>query len=111
MKSFWSVCQRSRILAKHRSALNLIVLCALLAGFSSLAFGQEATIVGTVTDPSGSVVPNVSITLTNTDTGQTRTMTTNGDGQYTAPSLAIGHYTLKAEAAGFSLVERTGIVL
>jgi hypothetical protein len=87
------------------------VLCALLAGFSSLAFGQEATIVGTVTDPSGSVVPNVSITLTNTDTGQTRTMTTNGDGQYTAPSLAIGHYTLKAEAAGFSLVERTGIVL
>ncbi len=110
MNFIFAVCRRNHTLAKSRSISYLVVLCALLL-VSSLAFGQEATIVGTVTDPSGSVVPNVSITITNTGTGQTRTMATNGDGQYTAPSLGIGHYTLKAEAAGFSVVERTGIVL
>ena len=48
------------------------ILCLLLAGLPFLAAAQEATIVGTVTDPAGSVVPNVTITVTNTGTGYVR---------------------------------------
>jgi hypothetical protein len=78
---------------------------------SSHAFAQEATIVGTVTDPSGSVVPSVTITITSTDTGRVSTFTTNDSGQYVAPGLAIGHYTIKADASGFSSAVKDGVVL
>jgi hypothetical protein len=87
-----------------------MVLFGLLL-ISSLAFGQQATIVGTITDPSGSVIPDVAIAITHVETGETRSIKTNGDGQYTAPGLDIGHYTVKAEAPGFSVSERTGVVL
>ncbi len=83
----------------------------LLAVFTTSAFAQEATMVGTVTDPSGAAVPNVTITLTNTDTGIRRTLTTGSDGQYVAPDLHIGHYNVRAEAAGFKSDEHAGLVL
>src|SRR5450631_3238073 len=51
--------------AKHRGLRHLLVLCLLVVGSAFYALGQSATIVGTVTDPSGSVVPNVAITVTN----------------------------------------------
>ena len=89
---------------------NLVVLCVLLF-VGSLAFAQEATVVGTVTDPSGSVLPNVTITITSTDTGKVSTFTTNDAGQFVAPGLAIGHYTVKAEASGFSSAVKEGVVL
>jgi hypothetical protein len=57
------------------------------------------------------VVPNVSITITNTDTNQSRRVTTNEGGQYVVPGLITGHYSVKAEATGFRPTERTGIVL
>ncbi len=87
------------------------VLCTFLLLGSLVAFAQEATVVGTVTDPSGSVLPNVTITLTNVETGQARTLTTNDAGQYVAPGLRIGHYNIKATASGFTTAEKTGIVL
>jgi len=89
----------------------LWILCLLLAGLPFLAAAQEATIVGTVTDPAGSVVPNVTITVTNTGTGYVRTFTTNDVGQYVAPSLPIGKYDLKAESSGFKIEESKGVVL
>src|ERR1700733_7170911 len=99
-----------RSAATRRSLRHLLVLCVLVVG-ASFAFGQEATVVGTVTDPSGSVVPNVAITITNTDTGINHSFTTNDGGQYVAPDLPIGHYSLKAEASGFKVAEKTGVVL
>jgi hypothetical protein len=89
----------------------LWILCLLLAGLPFLAAAQEATIVGTVTDPAGSVVPNVTITVTNTGTGYVRTFTTNDVGQYVAPGLPIGKYDLKAESSGFKIEESKGVVL
>ena len=86
------------------------ILCVLLF-VGSLAFAQEATIVGTVTDPSGSVLPNVNITITSTDTGKVSNINTNGAGQYVAPDLKIGHYTVKAEISGFNTVIRNDVVL
>jgi hypothetical protein len=79
--------------------------------FCSQALAQEATIVGAVTDQTGAAVPNASITITNTDTGQVHQTTTNSVGQYLAPSVQIGHYTIRAEVAGFKKAEQTGIVL
>jgi len=99
-----------RSAAKCRSLRHLLVLCVLVVG-ASFAFGQEATVVGTVTDPSGSVVPNVAITITNTDTGISHSVISNDAGQYVAPDLPIGHYNLKAEASGFKVAEKTGVIL
>ena len=97
--------------AKLRSLRHLLVLCALVVG-ASFAFGQDAaTIVGTVTDPSGSVIPNVKITVTNTETGLTRSISTSESGQYVIPDLHIGHYNVKAEAGGFKTAEQNDIVL
>jgi hypothetical protein len=74
-------------------------------------FAQEATVVGTVTDPTGAALPNVSVTLTNTETGLATKATTSADGQYVAPNLHIGHYTVNVTASGFRAAERTGLVL
>ncbi len=67
--------------------------------------------VGTVTDPTGAQVPNVAITIKNTDTGVTRKLTTNEVGQYVAPNLHIGNYTVRAEAPGFKAAEQNTITL
>ncbi len=96
---------------KRSRLLHFLFLFLLLAGLASHAFGQEATIVGTVTDPSGSVVPNVSITVTRVETGEARTSVTNNDGQYVLPGLGIGHYNVAAKAAGFKSEQKNGFVL
>jgi len=73
---------------------SLLALCVLVV-FSSLNLSaQEATIVGTVTDPSGAAVPNVAITVTNTETGQNSHFTSGNVGQYVAPRLTIGRYNV-----------------
>lgn len=89
----------------------LLLLAALVLLFASQSFAQEATILGTVTDPTGAAVTNATITLTNNDTGVSRTLTTNTDGQYVAPELHIGHYTARANASGFKVAEEKGITL
>ncbi|HEX4489176.1 MAG TPA: TonB-dependent receptor, partial [Terriglobales bacterium] len=96
---------------KQRCLRPLVVLGLLLFGLSLSAFGQSATVVGTVTDPSGSVVPHATITATSVETNQVRTLTTADDGQYVIPDLQIGHYSIRAEAAGFKIAEQKGIVL
>jgi hypothetical protein len=107
-----SVCARSLARAVRKfSVSHLVVLALLVLGAAFLTCAQEATIVGTVTDPSGAIVPNVTITITNAKTGALRTLTTNDVGQYVAPGLPIGTYDLKAEASGFKLEESKGIVL
>jgi len=89
----------------------LAVCLVVLFGFSFMAFGQEATILGTVTDPSGSVVPHAKISVVHVETGEIRGVETNDTGQYVAADLPIGHYNVTAKAAGFRLVERKDVVL
>jgi len=98
--------------AVTRSGSHLaVLLAAFFVIFATQALAQEATILGTVTDPTGATVANASIVVTDTDTGVSRTTPTNGDGQYVAPDLVIGHYTVHATAAGFKAAERKGITL
>ena len=95
--------RRSRF---HGAALFLFVLAAAL-----YTFGQEATIVGTVTDPSGAAVAGAAVTLTEHETGQVHHLTTGGQGEYVAPDIHIGHYTVRVEAKGFKSSERKDLVL
>src|SRR5207245_10005455 len=83
----------------------MMLLCA--AGWSQ----TTATIVGTVTDTSGAVVPNVGITVTSQETGLTRKTTANQSGYYVAPLLPVGHYSITAEITGFKKKIITGIVV
>jgi hypothetical protein len=95
-----------------RCDLRLVVLlAALIVLFAAQGLAQEATIVGTVTDPTGAAVPNVNITVTSNDTGLSRALTTSSDGQYVVPALHIGSYSVKASASGFKLAEQKNIVL
>jgi TonB family protein len=67
--------------------------------------------VGDVTDPQGAVVANATITISNLDTGLTRSVKTDEVGHYVAGGLKVGHYSVKAESPGFRAIEKTGIVL
>lgn len=61
----------------------------------------EGTIFGTVTDPSGSAVPNATVTVTSVERGIKRTTKTNGSGQYVVTNLGVGSYVVSVTAAGF----------
>lgn len=78
-------------LGRALRAFNLgrltVFTCLFLGLLVIPAFGQEATIVGTVTDPTGAAVAGAKVTLTNTDSGIERTLTAGADGQYVAPDL------------------------
>ncbi len=87
---------------------KLIVLSLMATG---IAFAQQAQITGRVTDPSGAVVPDVKITVTETATSVTRDTTTNSLGYYTVGLLTPGNYKIAAEKSGFRTREQTGIVL
>jgi Carboxypeptidase regulatory-like domain len=77
-------------------------LALFIFSLSGMALGQGLTAVtGRVTDPTGAIIPGVEITITNTATGNTRTVLTNELGIYTATQLAPGTYNIKAELSGF----------
>jgi hypothetical protein len=112
MQFLLSVSSRvSKFVSKSFRLSHALALCLLIFGVSSQAFGQNATVVGTVTDPSGAAVANATITITHIETGQVYHLTSNSDGQYVAPDLPIGHYNVKVEAAGFKVAEQKGVVL
>ena len=76
----------------------LTICCATILAVDALA--QTASIVGTVKDPSGAVLPGVSITIKNTGTGLTRDTISNETGDYTVPLLPIGAYEIGAGCRG-----------
>jgi len=82
-----------------------------LVALSFTAKAQDATIVGTITDPSGASVPNVKVSVTHIETGLVHTAVTSDSGTYVIPELKIGHYDAKAEASGFKVAEQKGLVL
>ena len=92
---------------------NLRAISILLSlGACAALWGQTtATIVGTVSDSSGAVVTNVSVTVTSEDTGLTRKTLTSQSGNYAVTLLPVGMYAVSAEAAGFKKKTISGIVL
>src|ERR1041384_4096367 len=112
MKSFGSTFVVSLVNAvKHGRVRSLLLFGLLVVGLSLCASAQTATVVGTISDPSGSVVPNVTVTATHVETGQVRTTKASDAGQYLFADLPLGHYSIKAEAAGFGVAQKNDIVL
>ena len=104
-------CGRST-LSRNLVHFAVVVLSTLfLLALATPAFAQEATIIGTITDPSGAAVADAQVTLTNVDTGVSKVIPTNQSGQYNAVDIHIGHYTVKAEKSGFKNEEKKDIVL
>src|SRR5579871_3996296 len=108
----FSSCGRSVFTAlKHVRLHHLAVLLLAVVALSFTAKAQDATIVGTITDPSGAAVPNVKVSATSIETGLVSTAVTGDSGTYVMPELRIGHYDVKAEASGFKVAEQKGLVL
>src|SRR5690242_16588899 len=91
-----------------KSAVYLLfVLAASLARAQTLDTG----ILGTVSDPTGAVVTGATVTITLPATGQTRSITTGGDGTYDVRYLVPGDYSVEVKSAGFRTARRSGIQL
>ncbi len=78
---------------------------------SAVQAQTTATISGTVKDESGSVLPGVTVTVTEVNTSATRTVVTEHDGRFRAPQLSIGNYEVRAEMQGFQTAIQRGIQL
>jgi hypothetical protein len=72
---------------------------------------DTATIVGTVTDSSGAIVPGAKVTVANPDRGFVRDVASDSAGEYVAARIPIGNYVVTAEVSGFQKLERSGIAL
>ncbi len=100
-----------------RSNLGIYIRIA-IAGLttfliSPLLFSQGSAgrILGSVTDQSGGVVAGATVTVTDVQRGVTRTLITDQAGEYLAPDLVPGTYTVRAVATGFKTAERSGLLL
>jgi hypothetical protein len=90
----------------------VLVAALLLGGIPANAqVGSTAQINGTVKDSSGGVLPGADVTVTQTNTGFTRSVVTDETGSFTIPNLPIGPYKLAVALSGFRTYVRTGIVL
>ncbi len=97
---------------RHR-ILAFAVLCSLALGAATSVHGQSAnsSLRGTVTDPSGAVVPGAKVTLTNQATGQTLTATSNQSGEYQLQQVPPAKYTITVEEAGFGTQKKSAELL
>ena len=95
--------------------LKLILSALLSLSLTAPAFAQSqganGAIEGTVSDSSGGVLPGVTVSVINVDTGAERTVVTNDKGLYRAPLLALGKYRVVAELQGFKKFEQKDIQL
>ncbi|MBL0155593.1 MAG: carboxypeptidase regulatory-like domain-containing protein [Bryobacterales bacterium] len=94
-----------------RPILSVLSIAALAALCSLPASAQVlyGSIVGTVEDPTGAIVPGASITLTNPATGASRESKADDQGRYTVPNVQAGSYSVKVTKPGFRTLTRTGV--
>ena len=92
---------------------RLLLVTALLSLIWLPAFSQttQGTIQGAVTDQTGGFVAGAAVSVIDVARGTTRTLMTDGAGEYVAANLTPGTYTVRAEAKGFRPVEHTGVLL
>ena len=88
-------------------------LLALAFAFTGIAAAQErfGALTGRITDQTSAALPGVTVTTTNTQSGETRVFVTGADGMFRAPDLVPGRYTVKFELSGFSSAERADVLV
>lgn len=94
---------------RHWVVLAIVMLLASSAGLSAQTTG--ATLLGTILDEQGAVLPGVTVTVRNTETGWNRVTTTDQRGYYRAAALPPGAYEMTVEMSGFNKEIRSGMVL
>jgi len=90
--------------------LLLFTLCLLFTGYM-WAQGGSGELSGVVTDPSGAVIPDAEVTLSNTATGDKRTTVTTGAGIYRFSALPVGNYVLETSPQGFKSTKVANVVV
>jgi Carboxypeptidase regulatory-like domain/TonB dependent receptor len=98
----------------HRNMRYLLPVFALFLAMSTATMWAQAgggSMVGTVRDPAGAVVPNATVTITNTDTNTNYPVATNSDGRFLYPQLPVGTYKVTVSAPGFKEAVQEGITV
>jgi len=97
--------------ARTRVAGTILILLILVIVWPAVSRAQNATISGTVIDPSHTPVASVAVTAHNTETNSVHAAETNGDGLYRLVDVSPGHYVLTFEKAGFKVAKFAGVTL
>src|SRR5258705_13984385 len=103
--------QSGRVPHMLRGIMTFLFVLSLASLASAQRQAINGAIEGTVTDESSAVLPGVVVTVTNVDTGETRSVVTNDRGVYRAPLLPLGAYRVSAELQGFKKHDQAGISL
>lgn len=99
------------MIERRRHVLSTVGFCLLLLATPALAQTTNASITGIVTDASGGVIANATVTATNTASGVSRSVTTNESGAYVLAPLIPGTYEIKISNAGFKTKVQTNVIL
>jgi hypothetical protein len=94
------------MLASYKSSLRaaflIISFCVVSIGVAAQSAGNSTSVIGTVTDPSGAVVPNAIVEIHNPVSGFERTVTTDSAGHFAIPNVPFNPYHLRATSQGFA---------
>src|SRR3954452_4597808 len=93
-----------------RVVVGLFVAALLLPATARAQF-DTATVLGTIKDSSGAVVPGATVILKNTATGITANAVTDADGNYQFLNVRVGTYSIRAELQGFSAAEAKDVAV
>src|SRR5574340_1335329 len=98
---------------RFMNALRALALLGIVLGSAAGLYGQavSGSLLGTVTDSSGGAVPNAKVTITEMNTGLSRSMQTNASGNYVFPTLEPGTYRVAVELTGFRTAVKEGVNL
>jgi hypothetical protein len=115
---WWVIFGGKHLTAQNKSQiksrlLRIAVFCmAMAAAFTTLGYGQGVgSIVGTVTDSTGAVIPSASVKIIQTGTGLERTVTVNAQGYFVAPSLRPSQYDVSVSSEGFRSYTQRNVTL
>src|ERR1051325_2585821 len=97
--------------ARMFQVTTLLAFVVFLLDLPAAAQFDTGTVSGSITDSSGAVVPNATVTVTNVQTGFTKTLQSDGGGNYTASALPFGDYIVTASASNFAEAKSQQFVL
>src|SRR5215471_9069515 len=91
--------------------LLFVTLAVFVLSLAALAQSTSGRILGTLTDQTGAAVGGATVTVTDTQRGTTRTVTTDETGSYAVPDLPPGFYVIRVAVKGFKTVERPNVLI